>query len=376
MSTSTENPIVAAIRGGTAPEHVRAAAAKGALPIPRGTLIQLFVELLHDEVVTIRTDAEKSLQELDNEAIKEALGDEACPAQVLIYFSKRAAKEATLAESIAFHPSSPIPALTILAALGNNAVIDLVLTNEQVLLRQPGLLEKMMLNPALGQHHRGRLLELLDRAAKRGEEAAEAAKEAGEAEQEAAADEAEEEVEEETIEELAALLEVDVGELLSASEILGAEELEASEDPEVQNAFQKIIALNPAQKAILAMKGDREERLILVRDSNKVVAMGVLKNPRITETEVEAIAKMRNVTEDVLRVLGNTREWAKNYTVIHSLVNNPKTPQSVSVNFIKRLNNRDLQGLLRSRDIPELIRRMARKTWEQRNRRPKMPGKK
>ncbi len=375
MSAATDHPIVAAIRGGTAPEHVRAAAAKGALPIPRGTLIQLFVELLRDETPTIREQAQKSLEDLENDAIKEALGDEQCPAEVLVYFSKRAAKQAELAENIAFHPSSPVPALTILAALGNNAVIDLVLTNEELLLRQPGLLEKMMFNPALGQNHRGRLLELLDRAAKQKEDADAAAGETAEAKAQAPSKE-EQEAGGEQIEELAALLEVDVGELLSASEILGAEELESSDDPEVRNAFQRIIALNPAQKAILAMKGDREERLILIRDSNKVVAMGVLKNPRISETEVESIAKMRNVTEDVLRVLGNTREWVKNYTIIHSLVKNPKTPQSVSVNFIKRLNNRDLQGLLRSRDIPELIRRMARKTFEQRNRRTKMPGKK
>ena len=367
MSERVDDPIVSAIRGGNAPEHVRAAAARGALPIPRGTLIQLFVELLHDETPAIREQAEASLQELDTEGIQEALRDEACPGEVLVYFSKRAARDEVLAECIAFHPSSPVPAMTILAALGNTGVIELVLTNEELLLRKPGLLEKMMLNPALGQSHRGRLLELLARAAKHAEDRA--------AEEAASADDRqpveEEEAEEENIEDLAALLEVDVGELLAASEILGAEELEESEDPEIRSAFQRIVSLNPAQKAVLAMKGGREERLILIRDSNRVVAMGVLKNPRITETEVEAIAKMRNVTDDVLRLLGTTREWVKNYQVIHSLVTNPKTPQTVSTNFIKRLNNKDLKALVRSRDIPELIRRMARKTFDQRNQKSK-----
>ena len=372
MNAHVDDPIVSAIRGGNAPEHVRAAAARGALPIPRGTLVQLFVELLQDDKPSIREQAKASLQELDAAGIREALSDESCPGEVLIYFSKQAARDEALAECIAFHPSSPVPALTILAALGNATVIDLVLTNEELLLRKPGLLEKMMLNPALGPTHRGRLLELLARAAKQAEEAAETAVEDAD---EAEATEEEEE-EEETIEDLAALLEVDVGELLSASEILGAEELEQSDDPEVRSAFQKIIELNPAQKAVLAMKGGREERLILIRDSNRVVAMGVLKNPRITETEVEAIAKMRNVTDDVLRVLGTTREWTKNYSVAYSLVSNPKTPPSVSTNFISRMNNKDLKSLVKSRDIPELIRRMARKTFELRNRRPRMPGKK
>jgi hypothetical protein len=261
--------------------------------------------------------------------------------------------------------------LTILSALGNTAVVDLVLTNEELLLRKPGLLEKMMLNPALGLNQRGRLLELLARAAKRSEEAAEKA--AATKDPETTEAEEAEEAEEENIEDLAALLEVDVGELLSASEIIGAEELEVSDDPEIRSAFQRIVSMNPAQKAVLAMKGGREERLILIRDSNKVVAMGVLKNGRISDTEVEAIAKMRNVSDDVLRLLGSTREWVKSYPVIHALVNNPKTPQSVSTNFIKRMNNKDLKSLVKSREVPELIRRMARKAFDQRNQKTKGP---
>ncbi len=365
MSAPTTDPIVRAIRDGNAPERVRAAAARGALPIPRGTLVQLFVELLRDEAAAIREQAENSIQQLGTEAIQDALRDEACPGEVLVYFSKQAAREEALAECIAFHPSAPIPAMTILAALGNTGVIELVLTNEELLLRKPGLLEKMMLNPALGQNHRGRLLELLARAAKMSEEAAAVAREQGEEPKKEA------EEEEETIEDLALLLDVDVGELLSASEIVDAEELEESDDPEIRSAFQRIVAMSPAQKAVLAMKGGREERLILIRDSNRVVAMGVLKNARITDTEVESIAKMRNVSDDVLRLLGSTREWVKNYPVIHALVNNPKTPQAISTNFIKRLNNKDLKNLVASRDIPELIRRMARKTFDQRNQKSK-----
>jgi len=368
MSTATGNPIVDAILGGTAPEHVRAAAARGALPIARGTLVHLMVHLLHDEVEAIRIDAQNSVDALESVEIADALRDEACPSNVLIFFSKQAAHETELAECVAFHPSEPTAAVTVLAALGNTAVIDLVLTNEELLLRHSGLLEKLMHNPALGPNQRGRLLELLARAAKLVDDAAEA-------EEETDAVEALGE-EDEDLEAVARVLEIDVGELLSASEILGAEELEASDDLEIRNAFQRIVALNTAQKAILAMKGGREERLILVRDTNKVVSLGVLRNPRISDTEVEAIAKMRNVNEDVLRVVGTTRDWVKKYAVIQALINNPRTPQAVSVNFVKRLNNRDLKLLLSSREVPELVRRMARKTHELRNQRVRGPGKK
>ena len=74
-------------------------------------------------------------------------------------------------------------------------------------------------------------------------------------------------------------------------------------------------------------------------------------------------------------VIGTTREWIKSYSVIHSLVLNPRTPQGISMNFIPRLQNRDLKHLVKSREVPELIRRMARNTFERRNQRVKGPKK-
>jgi len=213
----------------------------------------------------------------------------------------------------------------------------------------------LMLNPALRAEQRGRILELLERASKLEERDAEAARQAPDAD-----------VEDADLEETARLLDVDVGDLLSYSEIVDGEEFAESEDPEIRNTYQKIITLNTAQKAILAMKGGREERMILIRDTNKVVALAVLKNGRITEQEVESIARMRNVSDEVLRLVGSNREWTKNYPVILSLINNPRTPQRISSNFITRLTNRDLKNLYMSRDIPELIRRMARRTHDTR----------
>jgi hypothetical protein len=112
------------------------------------------------------------------------------------------------------------------------------------------------------------------------------------------------------------------------------------------------------------MKGGREERIILVRDTNKVVSLSVLKNPRITEGEVEAIAATRNVSDEILRQIGVSREWSKNYTVSLNLVRNPRTPPSISTNFIARLNNKDLKNLGGDRNVPEIIRRMAKRTFE------------
>jgi hypothetical protein len=275
-----------------------------------------------------------------------------------MHFSKQAIGQDAMAELIAFHPSVPAGALGILASGGGASVIDLVLTNQERLLVQPGLLEKLMVNPALRADQRGRILELLDRAMKL-QEAAKLKKADSDG-----ADGGDDEPED--LEEAAQLLDVDVGELLSSSEIMGGEEFLESEDANLRDAYQKIITLNPAQKAILAMKGGREERLILVRDTNKVVALAVLRNGRLTENEVESIAKMRNVTDVVLRQVGGNRGWIKSYSIIWALLNNPRTPPSVATNFVSRLQNRDLKNLAANRDVPELIRKMAKRTHDTR----------
>ena len=155
-------------------------------------------------------------------------------------------------------------------------MLDLVLTNQERLLSTPGLVDRVSMNPALRADQCGRLLDLIDRFFDG--HARKAAEQAGPG---VAPDE--------TIDAdgVAKILEVDVGELYAASEIMDAEEFIQSDNPVVRSAYKRILTLNVGQKAILAMKGGREERIILVRDTNKLVALAVLKNARLTEGEVE-----------------------------------------------------------------------------------------
>ncbi|MDH3628568.1 MAG: hypothetical protein OEV00_09325 [Acidobacteriota bacterium] len=360
---SQDSPIETLVNGildGTAAAHLRTAAARGALPLPRPTLVRLFIALSEDNDEEVKSAAAASLGALTNEETRTVLADADCPPQVLVHFATQASRAIDLAEPIAFHPAVPDAALAILAAGGNADVCQLVLTNEERLLARPMLLERLMLNPAISAGQRGRILEFLERASDLAEKAREEAGDAPET------PEGDENLDVDDVETMARLLDVDVGELMSVSEIMGAEELEQSDDPQIRSTFSKIVTLSAAHKAILAMKGGREERSILIRDTNKVVSLGVLKNPRLSDTEIETIAQMRNVSEDVLRMVGGSREWIKSYTVIKSLINNPKTPQSVSMNFVSRLQNKDLRDLARSREVPQLIRRMAKRTFDTR----------
>jgi hypothetical protein len=115
-----------------------------------------------------------------------------------------------------------------------------------------------------------------------------------------------------------------------------------------------------AQRIGLAMKGSREERAILIRDANKIVAVAVLGSPKMTENEVENIAKMPSLSDEILRIIGNNRAWTKRYGIIAALVRNPKTPVAISMNLLGRLSERDLRSISTDRNVPEVLRITAR----------------
>jgi len=136
------------------------------------------------------------------------------------------------------------------------------------------------------------------------------------------------------------------------------------DDPEPVASEQdpKILSALPIMRRMkLAMKGTREQRTQLIRDPNKLVAAAVLSSPKLTQAEVEAFAKMANVSEDVLRVIATNRSWIKNYGVAFGLTRNPKTPPAISMKLLPRLNERDMKMLSMDRNIPEAVRLAARK---------------
>jgi hypothetical protein len=136
---------------------------------------------------------------------------------------------------------------------------------------------------------------------------------------------------------------------------------EATEPQDEAAETQLLSALPIIERMKLAMKGTRSQRAQLVRDSNKLVAAAVLSSPKLTETEVEAFAKMANVTEEVLRTIAMNRTWTKNYGVISGLSKNPKTPPGISMQLLHRLNDRDLKMLTMDRNVPETVRLAARR---------------
>jgi hypothetical protein len=124
---------------------------------------------------------------------------------------------------------------------------------------------------------------------------------------------------------------------------------------------QQIQQMSIVQRVRAAMKGSREMRAILIRDPSKLVASAVLSSPKLTLGEVEAFAKMANVTEDVLRAIATNRAWVKNYGVTLGLTRNPKMPVALSLTLMNRLVERDVRAVATDRNVPEPLRLAARK---------------
>jgi len=136
---------------------------------------------------------------------------------------------------------------------------------------------------------------------------------------------------------------------------------EEEEEEDNQSVTQRLAQMNVPERLKRATKGTREERSILIRDPNKLIATAVLSSPKLTSAEVEAISKMANVSEEILRIIAMNRSWIKNYNVVWSLTKNPKTPVQLSMNLLSRLAEKDLQKLSTDRNVPDILRITARK---------------
>jgi hypothetical protein len=135
-------------------------------------------------------------------------------------------------------------------------------------------------------------------------------------------------------------------------------------DEKTLTLLQRLAKMSVPERVKLALRGGRDERLLLVRDGNKVVQRAVITSPRMTENDADMISNMRNVGEEVLRNLAADHRYRKSLSVIRNLVNNPKTPVEVSVPLLKHLFATDLKLLSTNKNVADVMRRMAAKVLE------------
>ncbi|HEV7487132.1 MAG TPA: hypothetical protein VGQ65_15750 [Thermoanaerobaculia bacterium] len=347
--------IIERIESGQYPREVVETIARGFLPLPQDDLIAVLAFLTNSVDGEIATAAKTALTDVPSRSIHGFASNESAPAGHLALLM-RATDDPFILEALIRNRALPDALVAEVAAVADAAVQEIVVINQARILRAPEILDALLANPSVTADVRRRVMETREEFFDKKARAA-----------------AVEPVEVDEDEPMLTLSEEPIADLLEKAatepgdapppELLESEKA----DEKKLSIFSQILVMSVSDKVKLAFKGGKTERVILVRDHNKLVCSAVMRNPRMNSLEVEGIATMRNVEEEVLRIISMKREWVSKYNVAVSLARNPKCPVGVVLSLINRLTLRDLKGLKDDKGVSDTVRSLARKMYLQRS---------
>ena len=358
--------ILSKLKEGNAPLTVRQSAARGVLPVGPEELLGILVYLQNDPEEEIREAARQTLtNEYSDNLLLTIAESVTAPVEVLEYFGRPPLRSPELLEVLIQNKSTPDSTIASLARQVDSKLIEVILINLMRLLRSPFILEALEANPGKTPDITRRLREIREEFFEKRNNFIPIHRTRAE-EKALAAEETEEVLDEETTAMTVYSEELREGEDATSATLEslkddGFESFDEMGEDERLSTIQRIARMTVSERVQTALKGNREERVILIRDANRLVASAVLDSPKLTDSEVEAIALMKNVSEEVLRVVGTKRDFAKNYAVIHNLVKNARTPIGTSLGLINRILTSDLRALSRNKNIPEVLRKTAQR---------------
>lgn len=347
--SSAPNPLVEQFRRGGVPKELRLLAAQGALPLRTVDLLDLLLYLCGDREREVAGAAAATMAGIPVAEMLGIVKDRGTPPAILGWaLAHRGERE--IVEAALQNHSTPDDAVESSVGQLPAELAELVVINQVRLLRRTPLLEALEANPALNNDQRRRLRELRVEFKIGAEFQPKAAPPPPPPAPPPPPPPPEPEPEP-----------VPLHEPATEEEVLGRLSEDERKEHEKLSAVQRIYKMNTVEKIVTALKGNREERSVLVRDPNRLVATAVIGSPRLTEAEIEAFAGMKNISDEILRTIAKNREWTKSYPVVSNLVRNPRTPIGVSLGLVSRLNPRDLKGVAIDRNVPEVIRKQAQK---------------
>ncbi|MBM4336788.1 MAG: hypothetical protein FJ108_12890 [Deltaproteobacteria bacterium] len=332
------------------PLDSRLMAASGALPLPPPQLLSVLVALTLDPDAGVKDKAIGSLRGLPERVATAALGAK-LPAAVLGVCAELYKDDGARLELVALNSATSDETCTFLAARPFPRLVEILAQNQVRLLRCPPLVEALGENPLTGMATIDRILHFLG--VERGE--------MEEPEPESRAeplpappppdpDTAPDEAVDDQVEIPADLIEEAPADLP-----------EEQKQERSQNLQARVGKMTIIEKVKLARLGNVDARSLLVRDRNKLVAAAAIRNPKITDNEIEGFARARNLCDEVMRIIAHNRQWTRAYPVKLALSMNPKCPPQTAVKFLNYLTDRDLGLIMRSRDVAGVISAQARR---------------
>jgi hypothetical protein len=340
------------IRDGEAPPSVMRRAAQGALSLPAGEAIEILVALAaHRE---LGAEAEQTLASWDESSLIEVATDPTTAPEVRLQLLKFHGHRPAVVAALCENPALALEELEASASRAPAEVLRAMMRSQRVR-ASSRLLELMKTNPATEPARA--LLEQLQKTAESREVDGLAVKFLEQHAEEVAR------VDAQPFELVTAEGEDDPLDKLLTRVKAGDTATVEPEEQKQLSLLQRIGQMRVGERIKLAMRGNREERMMLIRDRSKLVSLAVLESPKVTDREMETFASMKNIQETVLRAISTKRNYIKNYLVLRALVNNPKTPLDAALPLLSHLLMKDQKTLAMDKNMNETVRKMAMKLY-------------
>jgi hypothetical protein len=350
----------------SAPGPARLMAARGMVPVKGDEQVMILLQLSADADAALSKAAQESLHKLPESVLYPA-----CDAPLLPSFLDRLAElfiiRDEVLERVVANPGTESGTIEWVASRCSERVSERIAINEQRLLGAPKIIESLYKNKNTRMSTADRLVEL----AVRNNVVLDLP--AFQAHVEAIKGQLIPEPSEEPLPS-----DIEFSQVLAedSDDVEGIIKVnEESEEEEVNNKFlplmMRVRKMTNAEKIRLALVGSASARAFLVRDKNKTVAYSAITSPAIGENEIPPIARSKEVSEEILRTIGNNRSWTKNYEIKVGLIFNPKCPVGISLRFIAHLRDSDLKELSRTRNVPQPLKSAAMQRMQQKEKKEK-----
>ncbi len=330
------SPEAARIVGTQAPRDMQLAAARGALPLSGNDLVTVLFFFANSKDEELKSLALATVRELPVSVLGPVARSGDTHPHLLHFLTRERYDSAALLELLLQNPALADETMVFCASRVHEPMLSMIANNAQRLARAPRIVDAILKNP-----HAGKALKFrfgwVDEEAPALIEEDEEVKEAGEEPAQTAA-----------------------GQDAAPQEKDPPGEIEEAEE-EGLSKYQQALELGVADKIKIAMTGDKEWRSIFLRDSNKLVSSAALKNPRITDGEVLALAKLKTTSDELIRIITMNKDWMKSYEMKKAIALHPRTPLNKAMRLMNFFGEKDLKAVAKSRDLPAAIVNNARR---------------
>jgi hypothetical protein len=366
------SPAAARILDPKSPAPIRQMGARGIAPgLKPADALTVIAVLAESEDASVSTLARATLDKLALPLLTAGLNPDLHPG-VIAVIAPRFAHDVAMMERILSLPQIAMPTIAEVASKASEAVAELIATNEERLLKFPAIIEKLYLNRATRMSTADRMIELAVRN-KIELTGIPAFKEAAAA------------IAEELIAEPTAEPNFDDLQFIATEKLAQAIQIDPTQedthvlDPEtgeevavekVRPLYAQLATLSVSNRIRRAQVGSSAERMLLVRDADRRVAVAAIKNPSIQEAEVVRISAGRSASEDVMRVIAMNREWTRHHQIKLNLVTNPRCPFAFAAKLVPHLRDHELKLIARSKNVTGAIAQAARQQLERKGQKP------